>query len=404
MDIKSHKKPYFLNESIIHEFNFGNKNTRAMIVPHAGSEFINQLLTYAFNNIKKYSNILLLTTNHIDANNYSHSSNIIPHTIVNNEHFNNEHSYLSILPYINKFKYSIVSIGSYSEELYLSLLKLIDDSTLIIANTDLLHCGPEYKQKCPSDINQHNIDIIKDLINYKSHTDICGYNCILIFNKIMQYLKLQYSEYAYSNSNIITNSPNSVGYAVILFNDNGIPDIEHNELLKKIPKLSLEDKLDLKFRLYLRDIVGIFVTIEKHKQLRGCIGLFELYIDIINSIIRSTNLSAFHDSRFKPINLKEELKDLSFKINYLKKSFVVDKSNLFQTFKVGLHGITINFTDNTSATYLASVMVEYFKMTNNDDFKKDFEKIVQSLKEKAGSTGDVKYIELYECREYREYK
>ncbi len=401
MILSNHTKPYFLNRSINHDYYFGNKNTRAMIVPHAGSEFINQLLTYSFNNITKYSKILLLTTNHIDSNNYSHSSNSIPNTIVNDEHFNNEHSYLSILPYIEKFNYIIISIGSYNEELLHILLKLIDETTLIIGNTDLLHCGPNYNNKCPDDINYYNMNIINDLINYKSHKDICGYNCILLFNKIIQNLGLKYSEYLYSNSNLITNSPNSVGYAAILFNLDGIPDIENNSLLQKIPTLYLQSKLKLNFRLYLRDIVGIFVTIEKNHKLRGCVGLFELYIDIINSITKSTKLSAFNDSRFSPIDLKTELRDLTFKINYLKKPFIVDKSNIFNTFIVGLHGITIHFTDNTSATYLASVMVDYFNMKNKDDFQRDFDKLVSSLKDKAGSNGDIKYIELYECREYQ---
>ncbi len=399
MDIKSHKKPYFLNLSINHDYDFGNKNTRAMIVPHAGSEFINQLLTYSFNNINKFSKVLLLTTNHIDNNNYSHSSSSIPNTIINDEHFNNEHSYLSILPYIEKFKYIIVSIGSYSENLLSSLNNLYDDSTLIIANTDLYHCGPNYNNKCPTDIVSYNMEIINDLINNKSHKDICGYNCILIFNKIIQKLGLKYSEYVYSDSNMISNSPNIVGYSCILFNKTGIPDIENNGLLRKIPKLYLQNILKLKFRLYLRDIIGIFVTIEKNKQLRGCVGLFELNIDIINSITKSTNLSAYHDSRFSRIE-NDELKYLTFKINYLKKPFKIDNKLLFKTFQVGLHGITIYFTDNKSATYLASVMIDFFHMTNIDDFKKQFDSLVKSLKDKAGSSGDIKYIELYECREY----
>jgi uncharacterized protein (TIGR00296 family) len=202
-----------------------------------------------------------------------------------------------------------------------------------------------------------------------------------------------------NDSNIISNSPNIVGYSCILFNETGIPDIENNVLLKKIPKLYLESNLNLKFRLYIRDIVGIFVTIEKNKQLRGCIGLFELNIDIIKSITKSTDLSAYHDSRFKPIN-RDEMKDLTFKINYLKKPFKINNTDLFKIFKVGLHGITIYFTDNKSATYLANVMVDFFHLNNINDFKQQFNNLVKSLKDKAGSSGDIKDIELYECREY----
>ena len=49
---------------------------------------------------------------------------------------------------------------------------------------------------------------------------------------------------------------------------------------------------------------GIFVTIEKHNKLRGCIGTFDLSGNIYQKIIDYTYKAGFEDSRFKPISLR----------------------------------------------------------------------------------------------------
>ncbi len=182
-------KSYFLNQSIPHDFNFGNKNTRALVLPHAGSEYVNSVLSYAFSDIKRFSKILLLTTNHNDKHNYSLTD--INGTIQNSEFFNTEHSHLSVQPYIERFNITptLVAIGSFSDELVKTLLGLIDDNTLLIANTDLNHCGPQYNNTC-SNVDETNKQIILDIINHSSQADNNLKNILLILNNI--FLKLPY--------------------------------------------------------------------------------------------------------------------------------------------------------------------------------------------------------------------
>ncbi len=376
-------KPGFLNLDIPHDFNFGNKNTRALILPHAGSEYINDVLSYAFSDIKKYSKILLLTTNHHNSNNYSLDG--ISLTKNDPEFFKTEHSHLSVQAYIDRFnaKITTVSIGSYSEDLVQVLLKLIDDETLIIANTDLNHCGPNYNNTC-SNVDETNRQIILDIINNKDEIDICGLSCIRVFNEIIKRLKLEYTEYTYSKSSF---GDNHVGYSAILFNKLGIPNIQESLFLQSLAKEYTKTKERLKYELYLKEIEGLFVTILNNNELRGCIGSFTLRGDILQTIYYCTD-QALHDSRFRsnPITT-EEIPKLSFHITFLKKPFKsVDYKN---EFKLGLHGLTAYFSDNRSATYLADVI--------NDIFKGNLDNVIQSLKEKAGSNSELKYVELYEC-------
>lgn len=80
-------------------FKFGSKNVSALLVPHAGSKFVKEILDFVFDkiNIKRFNKIILLTTNHSTRDNLQISG--IP---VDSNFFRHEHSYLSILPYLEK--------------------------------------------------------------------------------------------------------------------------------------------------------------------------------------------------------------------------------------------------------------------------------------------------------------
>ena len=150
--------------------------------------------------------------------------------------------------------------------------------------------------------------------------------------------------------------------------------------------------------LIINNISGLFITIEKNNNLRGCIGLFKLNTDIIDTILYLSYQSAFNDTRFNPITI-DEIDNLTYKITYLKTPYIVSLKNLFDEFIIGLHGITIYFKKNKYATYLASVMIDYFKMTPNMKLDlKSFDIIKKSLQIKSGSDNDnIIKIELYEC-------
>ena len=71
--------------------------------------------------------------------------------------------------------------------------------------------------------------------------------------------------------------------------------------------------------------------------------------------------AAFHDSRFNPIS-DVELKDLTYEVTLLRTPYKIKLEDIYEKFITGKTGITIYFSDNTNATYLASVMIESFNM------------------------------------------
>jgi hypothetical protein len=102
---------------------------------------------------------------------------------VDSSFFRYEHSYLSILPYLEKIGYpcSIIAVGEFSPEL-VRLIEADMDCALLIVNTDLLHCGPNYGVECPANPKKTNLDVIRKIISGKKIFPslcvniICSYN------------------------------------------------------------------------------------------------------------------------------------------------------------------------------------------------------------------------------------
>jgi uncharacterized protein (TIGR00296 family)/AmmeMemoRadiSam system protein B len=412
--IKNHNKPYFLNSTFPPNFKTGSKNVSALLVPHAGSAFIKEILDFAFDkiDISPFNKIILLTTNHSTSDNFQ-MDNPIQRIKLNQicgiptspSFFKMEHSYLSILPYLEKIGYpcSIIAVGEFSTEL-IQLIEAEMDRALLIVNTDLLHCGPNYGVECPMNPKKTNLDVIRKIISGKKifPKEICGFPAVRLFLEIMRRKNYKYTEYIYTSSDIQSNNrTNSVGYASILF-DKDAPNIEYYKQFQSLPKMTLESFLrrngtepSHKLSVFIRDVEGIFTTIYKDGKLRGCIGTFNLLGDLNETIANRTIASASQDGRFAPIK-KSELSQLTYKINFLKKPVVSGINKM----KVGTHGITIHFRDGRSATYLASVLPESFGIDSKKKLMDRFNLVRNSLQEKSSaSTKNIDFIEIYECIE-----
>jgi uncharacterized protein (TIGR00296 family) len=388
----------FIDPSYPPDFILGKKCVRAILLPHAGSRFVKDIMDYIFNDIDHtlFNKIIIISTNHYDKQNYKFDSF--------DEITLKEHSFQSVKPYIDRFNkpVKIYVIGTYTENFINEPINI--DDTLIIANTDLLHYGSSYKNECPNDIEKYNMKIINQIINkeHKISNEICGYNAIRTFLYIIKKLKLEYTEFVYNSSDKIVKSDifSSVGYCGIIFNSNEDSLIKNTKLAgyaRKILEEHFANKNFESFYLHIKNINGVFVTIRKNKALRGCIGTFHAKHNLLESISEMTLSSAFNDSRFNPIT-DNELSSLDYDVTLLRKPMEININDIFTKFITGLHGITIIFEDNNSATYLASVMIELFGMKVNEKLTKDkFNEIVESLRNKAGSTYDIKRVEIYEC-------
>jgi AmmeMemoRadiSam system protein B len=122
---------------------------------------------YKYVNWDLFDNVIILSTHHTNGNNQPASSSIMVNGkkyILNNilslekndKALEKEHSWLVQLPFIDNTKNIMICIlGFYDEKLTQEIINLIDDKTLVIANTDLLHCGENYNFTCPDDIDKY---------------------------------------------------------------------------------------------------------------------------------------------------------------------------------------------------------------------------------------------------------
>jgi AmmeMemoRadiSam system protein A len=82
---------------------------------------------------------------------------------------------------------------------------------------------------------------------------------------------------------------------------------------------------------------GVFVTLKKKGELRGCIGFIEPVAALYETVIHSAVYAASEDPRFPPVK-SEELKDLDIEVSVLSPLQRIDDPGLVQ---VGKHGLVI---------------------------------------------------------------
>jgi AmmeMemoRadiSam system protein A len=106
-------------------------------------------------------------------------------------------------------------------------------------------------------------------------------------------------------------------------------------------------------RRYLYKPLGVFVTLNKNKQLRGCIGQFEPE-EPLYKVIQDTAIdAALNDSRFEPVAFSE-LKDIEIEISIMTPKVVEDS---WQDIELGKHGVVIQ-KGNRSGTFLPQVATD----------------------------------------------
>lgn len=143
---------------------------------------------------------------------------------------------------------------------------------------------------------------------------------------------------------------------------------EEQALLKKLvfaiienqcSKKSLQDALDSKEfapllgHPALNECCGVFVTLKKNGDLRGCIGTFSETSPLIQNIITMASAAAFKDPRFHPVT-SGELPDLEIHLSILSKKKRVDT---MADIRLGRHGVYLT-ESNRTACFLPEVAIE----------------------------------------------
>jgi len=111
-------------------------------------------------------------------------------------------------------------------------------------------------------------------------------------------------------------------------------------LSRRIIILESEEK-DFKeenyFSTSLEQKAGLFVTISKFHQLRGCIGYVEGLKPLQKAVIEMSIAAAFEDPRFPPLD-KNEINDIEIEISVLSPlETILDTTQI----EVGTHGLII---------------------------------------------------------------
>ncbi|HEU4926183.1 MAG TPA: AmmeMemoRadiSam system protein A [Vicinamibacterales bacterium] len=88
--------------------------------------------------------------------------------------------------------------------------------------------------------------------------------------------------------------------------------------------------------LELPDASGVFVTIKRRGQLRGCLGTLQNRAGLAAEVVRCAADSASEDPRFPPVS-REELPDLTLEISVLGPLESIDARP--DAFTIGVHGL-----------------------------------------------------------------
>lgn len=126
--------------------------------------------------------------------------------------------------------------------------------------------------------------------------------------------------------------------------------------------LGMADNLDDQTATLLDDPVmaekrGVFVTLHKNNQLRGCIGSLTAVEPLGEGVRRNAVNAAFHDHRFSPLTLAE-LPELEVEVSILTepKPFVCSTPDeVLATLRPGIDGLIIKGPHGEQATFLPQV-------------------------------------------------
>lgn len=106
----------------------------------------------------------------------------------------------------------------------------------------------------------------------------------------------------------------------------------------------------------MREKRGVFVTLTRHGQLRGCIGFLEARESVVDAVRHNAINAAFSDPRFPPLN-DLEVADLDIEVSILTEPEILEYDDAFDLLKKlrsGIDGVIIR-SGLHSATFLPQV-------------------------------------------------
>jgi len=355
---------------------------KGLIVPHAGYRYSGQVAAYAYRAIQDsgYKNIILIGISHRSnfkgASVYTKGSfrtplgdikinetlaaqllNVDADVKFLPQAFSQEHSLEVQLPFLqtvlNDFSIIPILIGSPTDQTYqhliTSLADMVDNTTLLIASTDLSHYHPYNKAK---DMDSRLIALLKRIavnesVNLlkKNEVEMCGSVPVVITMEVVRRAGANQGVlFQYANSGDITGEKDKVvGYASMGFLENPLTAYEKQELVSLAHRavhtyITSGQKFSPQITNPKFETDGaVFVTIRKDGHLRGCIGHMQPVMPLYQSVVENAVSASSGDPRFPPIR-ESELPSLDIEISIL--SPLRPLKNI-SDIEIGRHGLVI---------------------------------------------------------------
>jgi len=314
-----------------------------------------------------------------------------------------EHSLEVQLPFLQRaikgFKLVPIVMGSLADDDYPAaaacLRKLVDADTLVVASSDFTHYGANFgftpfAANVRENIEKLDMGAIAFILKHdgpgfggylaRTRATICGRCPIrVLLHMLPDDAKGQLLSY-YASGDKERDYRHSVSYAAIAFTAPGqwgaAPaasraaakplDAHISEAgQKKLLELARKTLVEVTAGRPIPDVTldapelqgrnGVFVTLYKKGQLRGCIGNFRPTTPLYRTVMVQTRLSALRDTRFPPTR-PDEVKDIDIEISVLMPARPI-KNPL--GWEMGKHGIIVR-RGWQQATFLPQV-AEHFK-------------------------------------------
>jgi AmmeMemoRadiSam system protein B/AmmeMemoRadiSam system protein A len=270
------------------------------------------------------------------------------------------------------------------------LAGLIDADTLVVASSDFTHYGSDYgylpfttdvlenlkkldmgSWEC---IEKKDVDAFSQYVE-KTGTTICGRCPISVLLAMLPpEMKAHLIKYD-TSGNLTHDTAKSVSYLAIGFTGTwkkgepvapkvsetaSLTDEDKAQLLT-LARATLEgyvknghapkpDELGIKITPGMSQIMGAFVTLTEHGELRGCIGEIFPQRALYKAVIAHAVDSGVNDNRFRPVKV-DELPLLHYEISALTQPYPV---NSYHDIVLGKHGIVIEKNGRT-AVFLPQV-------------------------------------------------
>jgi len=248
----------------------------------------------------------------------------------------------------------------------ISILENTDKKIAIVASSDMAHFHP-YKETVSMD--QHTIDLVlsMDIDELKKEVqrgkcELCGFHSVYPFMKVMKHFGANKPVMlAYMNSADITEdkfSSHIVGYSSIVFpesesdpqkedsdSEQGVYSKEEKKYLLDLARKSIAYYLENGKRMQpekpkydkLLEERAVFVTLNEHGELRGCIGHMHAQMPLYRAISEMAVSAAFEDPRFPKVKEKD-LKDIDIEISVLTP---MEQITDWKQIRMGIDGVWI---------------------------------------------------------------